>query len=101
MSALARHNRHPKPLTAASRASGTCSGEGVHRGMLPLTPESFTPMPPLTASAPGPSRFRDVVRGHSKRPRLAALLFWAGEVIAALSLFIILFGCLFLAEILR
>lgn len=101
MSALARHNRNPKPLTAMCRASGTCSGEGVHRGMLPPTPEPFTPMPPLTASAPGQSQFWDMGRGRTKRPRLSTFLFWAGEVIAALSLFIILFGCLFLAEILR
>jgi hypothetical protein len=101
MSALARHNRHPKPQTVLDRASGTCSGEGVHRGMLPPTPEPFTPMPPLKASAPGQSQFCDLDRGRTKHPRLSALLFWAGEVIAALSLFIILFGCLFLVEIFR
>jgi len=101
LSALARHNCHPKPLTVLDLASGTCSGEGVHRGMLPPTPEPFTPMPPLTASAPGQSQFWDLDRGRTKHLGLSALLFWVGEVMAALSLFIILFGCLILAEILK
>lgn len=101
MSELAPHNCHPEHLTAPSRALGTfpedCAGLE-----LPAQPSgAFTPKLPLTVAAPGQSQFGDDDRGQPKRLTLSNVLFWAGEIIGALSLFVMLFGLLFLAEIFR
>ena len=101
MSALAPHTSHPKHSTAPSRALGTCSGEGPRQGMDRPTPEPFTPMPTTHDGSPRSVSILGHRPGALKTPRLSAFLFWAGEIIGGLSLFVALFGLLILAEIYR
>lgn len=80
---------------------GTCSGEGQRRGMPAPAPELLTPMPTTHDGSPRSVSILGHRPGALKTPRLSVVLFWIGEIIGGLSLFVIGAGLLFLAEIFR
>jgi hypothetical protein len=89
----------PTPMerhSAAYDPLGTCAGGTTAR---PSTP--FYSATPLAEPGPGAVHIFGWCRDHLRRVSLRPALFWAGEVLAVLSLFVALFGGLIIGEVFR
>jgi len=64
-------------------------------------PAPFNSATPLAEPDPGTARIFERYREDLKQHPLRTVLFWAGEFLGAVSLFVGLFGGLLLAEIFR